>query len=155
MPKFIKMVIVFAFMSVLLFGCSVANLVVDPYTTLEFEVSNKVNPDLNGRASPVVVKVYELQSKTIFESQDFFMIYDESDKIFGPDLLSKDELSLSPGENFKYDLKMSSGSKYVGIVVAYRDIENSKWREIIELDHKGYNTHNLMVDSLSVHVKKP
>lgn len=136
----------------LLQGCTVANLVVDPYTTLDFTVSNKVNPDLNGRSSPVVVKIFELQSKTIFESQDFFMIYDESENIFGPDLVSKDELSLSPGDKLSYDLKMAPGSKYVGVLVGYRDLENAKWREVIELDHTGYKTHKLVIDKLSIYV---
>ncbi|MDO6541484.1 type VI secretion system lipoprotein TssJ [Photobacterium sanguinicancri] len=151
----IKLYLFSMLMMIFLNGCTVANLVVDPYATLKFDVSNKVNPDLNGRASPVVVKIYELQSKTIFESQDFFMIYDEADNIFGPDLVSKDTLSLSPGEELSFDIKMSPGSKYVGVVVAYRDLENAKWREIIEIDHKGYNTYKLIIDKLSIHVEKP
>lgn len=150
----IRLFVLATLMAISLNGCSVANLVVDPYTTLKFTVSNRVNPDLNGRASPVVVKIYELQSKTIFENQDFFMIYDEADNIFGPDLVSQDTLSLSPSEELSYDIKMAPGSRYVGIVVAYRDLENSKWREVIEIDHKGYNTYKLIVDKLSIHIDK-
>lgn len=56
-----------------LFGCSAANLVVDPYSDLEIAASHNINPDSNGRPSPVVVYVFELTSNTIFESQDFFL----------------------------------------------------------------------------------
>ncbi len=66
--------------SMVLFGCSAANLVVDPYSDLEITANHNINPDSNGRPSPVVVYVFELTSNTLFESQDFFSIYEESEK---------------------------------------------------------------------------
>lgn len=111
--------------SMVLFGCSAANLVVDPYSDLEITANHNINPDSNGRPSPVVVYVFELTSNTLFESQDFFSIYEESEKVLGPDLVNKYEISLTPGQKETYQASMSPKTEYLGIVAAFRDIENS------------------------------
>lgn len=139
--------------SMVLFGCSAANLVVDPYSDLEITANHNINPDSNGRPSPVVVYVFELTSNTIFESQDFFSIYEESEKVLGPDLVNKYEISLTPGQKETYQASMSPKTEYLGIVAAFRDIENSNWRQVIEVDKTGYNTYQILLEDLSLVVK--
>ncbi|HHF3017081.1 TPA: type VI secretion system lipoprotein TssJ [Vibrio diabolicus] len=139
--------------SMVLFGCSAANLVVDPYSDLEITANHNINPDSNGRPSPVVVYVFELTSNTLFESQDFFSIYEESEKVLGPDLVNKYEISLTPGQKETYQASMSPRTEYLGIVAAFRDIENSNWRQVIEVDKTGYNTYQILLEDLSLVVK--
>ncbi|ACY52700.1 type VI secretion system lipoprotein TssJ [Vibrio diabolicus] len=139
--------------SMVLFGCSAANLVVDPYSDLEITANHNINPDSNGRPSPVVVYVFELTSNTLFESQDFFSIYEESEKVLGPDLVNKYEISLTPGQKETYQASMSPKTEYLGIVAAFRDIENSNWRQVIEVDKTGYNTYQILLEDLSLVVK--
>ncbi|ELB2817192.1 type VI secretion system lipoprotein TssJ, partial [Vibrio alginolyticus] len=105
------------------------------------------------RPSPVVVYVFELTSNTIFESQDFFSIYEESEKVLGPDLVNKYEVSLTPGQKETYQASMSPKTEYLGIVVAFRDIENSNWRQVIKVDKTGYNTYQVLLEDLSLVVK--
>ncbi len=151
MKKFYQYILLL--ISMALFGCSAANLVVDPYSDLEIAASHKINPDSNGRPSPVVVYVFELTSNTIFESQDFFSIYEESEKVLGPDLVNKYEVSLTPGQKETYQASMSPKTEYLGIVVAFRDIENSNWRQVIKVDKTGYNTYQVLLEDLSLVVK--
>ncbi|MCS0308752.1 type VI secretion system lipoprotein TssJ [Vibrio diabolicus] len=139
--------------SMVLFGCSAANLVVEPYSDLEITANHNINPDSNGRPSPVVVYVFELTSNTLFESQDFFSIYEESEKVLGPDLVNKYEVSLTPGQKETYQASMSPKTEYLGIVAAFRDIENSNWRQVIEVDKTGYNTYQILLEDLSLVVK--
>ncbi|MCE9821545.1 type VI secretion system lipoprotein TssJ [Vibrio alginolyticus] len=151
MKKFYQYILLL--ISMALFGCSAANLVVDPYSDLEIAGSHNINPDSNGRPSPVVVYVFELTSNTIFESQDFFSIYEESEKVLGPDLVNKYEVSLTPGQKETYQASMSPKTEYLGIVVAFRDIENSNWRQVIKVDKTGYNTYQVLLEDLSLVVK--
>ncbi len=151
MKKFYQYILLL--ISIALFGCSAANLVVDPYSDLEIAASHSINPDSNGRPSPVVVYVFELTSNTIFESQDFFSIYEESEKVLGPDLVNKYEVSLTPGQKETYQASMSPKTEYLGIVVAFRDIENSNWRQVIKVDKTGYNTYQVLLEDLSLVVK--
>ncbi|EJE8733511.1 type VI secretion system lipoprotein TssJ [Vibrio vulnificus] len=146
--KVITTIIVF-----LLMGCSAANMVVSPYSNLEIKTGFNVNPDMNGRPSPVVVYVFELTSDTLFTSQDFFSLYENTAQTLGPDLVNKTELYLSPGQNTLYESTMKPSVEYIGIVVAYRDIENANWRKVIKVDRKGYNTYELSLDELSLAIK--
>ena len=64
--KKILCVIGFIVSAVILTSCATINAIVPPSTDLTFNVSEDINPDKSGRASPVVVKVFELSSRTIF-----------------------------------------------------------------------------------------
>ncbi|HCE2339307.1 TPA: type VI secretion system lipoprotein TssJ [Vibrio parahaemolyticus] len=141
------------FIFLVLMGCSAANLVVDPYADLEITANHNINPDSNGRPSPVVVYVFELTSNTLFESQDFFSIYEEHEKVLGPDLVNKYEISLTPGQKEIYQASMSPKTEYLGIVAAFRDIENSNWRQVIKVDKTGYNTYQISLEDLSLVVQ--
>ncbi|MFW1429611.1 type VI secretion system lipoprotein TssJ [Vibrio parahaemolyticus] len=141
------------FILLVLMGCSAANLVVDPYADLEITANHNINPDSNGRPSPVVVYVFELTSNTLFESQDFFSIYEEYEKVLGPDLVNKYEISLTPGQKEIYQASMSPKTEYLGIVAAFRDIENSNWRQVIKVDKTGYNTYQISLEDLSLVVQ--
>ncbi|TOB68436.1 type VI secretion system lipoprotein TssJ [Vibrio parahaemolyticus] len=151
MKQIYKSFLLFIFL--VLMGCSAANLVVDPYADLEITANHNINPDSNGRPSPVVVYVFELTSNTLFESQDFFSIYEENEKVLGPDLVNKYEISLTPGQKEIYQASMSPKTEYLGIVAAFRDIENSNWRQVIKVDKTGYNTYQISLEDLSLVVQ--
>ncbi|HGS4883961.1 TPA: type VI secretion system lipoprotein TssJ [Vibrio parahaemolyticus] len=151
MKQIYKSFLLFIFL--VLMGCSAANLVVDPYADLEITANHNINPDSNGRPSPVVVYVFELTSNILFESQDFFSIYEEHEKVLGPDLVNKYEISLTPGQKEIYQASMSPKTEYLGIVAAFRDIENSNWRQVIKVDKTGYNTYQISLEDLSLVVQ--
>jgi type VI secretion system protein VasD len=138
-----------------MFGCSVANYVVEPYSKLDFTVVENVNPDITGRASPVVVKLFELSSRTLFDSQDFFALYDDAEKVLGPDLISKNEFEFEPGSTFEYKISLSPGVRHAGILVAYRDIDNASWREVVDVDPTNYKTFEVHIGELAVYVGNP
>ncbi|WP_440887513.1 type VI secretion system lipoprotein TssJ [Vibrio sp. WZ-1] len=141
------------FLSMIMIGCSAANFVVKPYSDLEINSAHNINPDSNGRPSPVVFYVFELTSDTIFSNQDFFSLYENPEKVLGPDLVNKYELSLTPGSVEKYQSSMSPETEFIGLVAAFRDIENSNWRQVIKVDKTGYNTYEILIDDLSLVVK--
>lgn len=87
-----------------------------------------VNPDAGGRPSPVVVRVYQLQSEAKFAEADFFALFDTEQQVLGEDLLSREEITLAPGERKRLRLEVKDGVKFIGAVAAYRDIRNSRWR---------------------------
>ncbi|RCU52741.1 MULTISPECIES: type VI secretion system lipoprotein TssJ [Corallincola] len=134
-----------------LVGCQAVNAVVEPYTYLNFHVADDSNPDAKGRPSPVVVKVYELSSRTVFDSQDFFTLYDEPESVLGPDLLVKDEFEFEPGAVSEFKMKINPNVRYAGVLVAYRDIENAKWREVIEIDTTAYDDLDVYIEELAVY----
>jgi type VI secretion system protein VasD len=95
---------------------------------LSFVIDANVNPDASGRPSPVVVRIYELKSLAAFNRADFFSLYEKDREQLGPDLVNRDELPLMPGGKPQALTTLKSDTRYLGIVVAFRDIERARWR---------------------------
>ncbi|MDH2432934.1 type VI secretion system lipoprotein TssJ [Pokkaliibacter sp. MBI-7] len=134
----------------LLSGCSTVNSVVPPSTDLDFKVSKQVNPDPSGRASPLVVRIYELSSRSVFDSQDFFALYDNPDQVLSQDMLSKDELVLEPGSKKTVTLRLDRKTRYIAVMAAFRDIENARWRDVVVADPEGYDDFDVNIEKLSI-----
>ena len=138
----------------LVLGCTTMNKIVPPPTDLIINVSKSVNPDTSERPSPVVMKIFELSSRTIFDTQDFFSLYDTPEKILGPDLLKKDELELQPDSVQQYKMSLNRNTRYVGVVVAYRNIDQARWRAVIEVDPTGYDDINVNVEAIATYMRE-
>src|SRR3984957_3959584 len=91
-------------------------------THAELIVSADVNPDASGRASPVVVRFYQLRNDGEFNAADFFGVYEKEKEALGASLVSREEYVLAPGENRKLDLPLNGDTRFIGVVAAYRDI---------------------------------
>lgn len=93
----------------------------------------KVNPDINGRASPLVTRFYELKSLSVFNSADFFTLYEQDVAVLGDELLARDELRFQPGEEKQVSRELQPDTRFIGVIGAYRDIENATWRKSLEV----------------------
>jgi type VI secretion system protein VasD len=114
-------------------GCSsTARRVPVPYA-IELSADERVNPDANGRPSPIQITIYELSSSTAFGSRDFFALQSDAQGALGKELLNTDQMVLRPGETKTLQYPGSSEARMVGIVAAYRDLEQSQWRLVVEL----------------------
>ncbi|MBH9390326.1 type VI secretion system lipoprotein TssJ [Pseudomonas aeruginosa] len=121
----------------LLAGCSPRS----PYsrlTKLDLALSagERVNPDLNGRPSPVVVRLFELKPPVAFETADFFSLYERPKETLDPDRVTSEELELRPGERVELKLSVGEGSRYVGVLAAYRDLGEASWRYVVPVTAK-------------------
>ena len=118
----------------LLSGCSSLS----PYSTLTklnltLTASDQLNPDLHGRPSPVVVRLIELKHPVAFENADFFSLYERAKDSLAPDLVASEELEMRPGETVSLKLSVEEGSRYVGVLAAYRDLSGSQWRYVVKV----------------------
>ncbi len=95
-----------------------------------------VNPDIRGRASPVVLKFYELKSLAAFDAADFFSIFDSEQKTLGTELLNSEVFQLRPGERLKFDRPLQPEARYIAVVAAFRDLERSQWRASAAIPEK-------------------
>ena len=152
--KTIKMLVVLWLSFSVLAGCQAVYATFPPSTKLHFRVAQDINPDLDGRPSPVIIKVYELASKTVFENQDFFALYDNPDAILRTDLLKKDELVFEQGQRSEYRMALQPATRAVAVVVAYRDIEGARWRAVVDVKPTGYDDFYVYVDKLAVYIRE-
>jgi len=134
-------------------GCSMMNFFVTPSTTLNFVAAKNLNPDMETRPSPVVVKVFELASRGPIETADFFSLYSDYEEILGPELLNKEELVFNPGQRLSYKRELNKNTRFIAVLVAYQDIENSRWRDVIAVDPKAYDDFSVYLEKLSVFIR--
>ncbi|WP_434607389.1 type VI secretion system lipoprotein TssJ [Pseudomonas sp. R1-7] len=113
---------------------------------LTLTASDQLNPDLNGRPSPVVVRLFELTHPVAFENADFFSLYDRARESLAPDLVTSEELELRPGETVTLRLDIAGGGRYVGVLAAYRDLPRTQWRHTLPVAAAGVTEANLMLD---------
>lgn len=152
--KLIKTMLLVGFSLFVLAGCQAVYATFPPSTKLHFRVAADINPDFDGRPSPVIIKVYELASKTVFENQDFFALYDNPETVLRTDLLKKDELVFEPGQRNEYRMALQPATKAVALVAAYRDIEGARWRAVVDVKPTGYDDFYVYVDKLAVYIRE-
>ncbi|VVP52713.1 type VI secretion system lipoprotein TssJ [Pseudomonas fluorescens] len=136
---------------VLLTGCSSLS----PYSkvtklNLKLTASDQLNPDLNGRPSPIVVRLFELKHPVTFENADFFSLYERAKESLAPDLVASEELELRPGETVELKLSVEEGSRYVGVLAAYRDLPETKWRYTVQITPVEVSDADLTLDSAGI-----
>jgi type VI secretion system protein VasD len=127
----------------------------------ELIVSGDVNPDASGRASPVVVRVYQLRNDGEFNGADFFSVYEKEKETLGASLVSREEYVLAPGESRKLELPLNAETRFIAVVAAFRDIRTARWRAIsrppekklTDLLRKGGITVRLDKDNVTLAVK--
>jgi len=117
----------------LLVGCSSGPTLVQG--TIKAEPA--VNPDRGGRPSPIVVRVYELKAVAAFNGADFFALYDKEQETIGGDLVGREEFLLQPSESRQYRRQFQPDTKFIGVIGAYRDLEQSRWRQVMPVPAKG------------------
>ncbi|MBT2971051.1 MAG: type VI secretion system-associated lipoprotein [gamma proteobacterium symbiont of Ctena orbiculata] len=113
----------------LLMGCSSVSTI-----TVTMSAASGVNPDINSRPSPIVARIYELKSLSVFNNADFFNLFEQDVALLGEEMLMRDELHFQPGEVKMLERDLQPDTRYVGVIGAYRDIENAAWRRSIEID---------------------
>ncbi|WP_338545497.1 type VI secretion system lipoprotein TssJ [Pseudomonas benzopyrenica] len=118
----------------LLLGACASQKALEP-TRLDLSLNGgeDLNPDLNGRPSPLVIRLIELKNPVGFENAEFFSLYENARQTLAPDWVAEEEVELRPGESRELKLRVQDDSRYVGIYGAYRNLAGSQWRRVIQL----------------------
>lgn len=143
-----------AVIGVMLAGCAdvpIPFMKPDP-TVVEAKVvaSPQANPDARKRPSPVVVRVYELKSRAQFDSADFISLYERDKDVLGSDLVVRDEFVLKPGETKDVNRKTQPDTKFLAVLVGFRDLEKSRSRAIAAVEANKTNRWVIKIEPLTV-----
>ena len=133
----------------LLVGCASAP---DPAEVdLKVVASAGLNPDLEGRPSPVVMQIYKLRGADAFNNARFFELYDDAQQVLGQDYVGVSEVEMSPDSERTLSIEgMTVDTRYVGILAAYRDIDEARWRAVVATPADARITVNVMLDDLKL-----
>jgi type VI secretion system protein VasD len=101
---------------------------------IDLSLADAVNLDGIGRASPTQVWIFELKSVKTFNSGDYFALTSADGKTpMDADVVARDEFILRPSDIKSINRNINPETKYIGVIVGYRDLPNSVWRTSIQL----------------------
>lgn len=111
---------------------STSSQLASPYV-IQVQADKGINVAVDGQPSPVQVTVYELKSQQGFEHGDFFSLFEQPRELLAQDLLHMEQFVLQPGGEKRIARPGNVQARWVGIVVAYREIERMQWRSVADL----------------------
>ena len=95
-----------------------------------------VNPDSGGRASPVVVRFFQLKTDAEFAGAQFFALYDNEKAVLNAALIAREEYTLTPGQTMQLQIPLSADTRFFGVLAAYRD-PNALWHMVVPASAKS------------------
>jgi type VI secretion system protein VasD len=121
---------------------------------LTISAADDINPDAAGRASPVVLRIYQLAAGTQFQAADFFQLFEKETPTLGADLVGREEVTVQPGSTRKMAITLKPNAQTIGIAASFRDIDRAAWRAAIDVPPNKTTKLKAEVQKLQVTVAK-
>lgn len=88
--------------------------------------SAKLNPNHNGRPSPLQLRIYQLSNDTLFKNTDFFQLLDNDTQVLANDLKKKKQMTVYPGQNVNQEsIVLDRKTNYIGLLGDFRDSDRA------------------------------
>jgi type VI secretion system protein VasD len=98
---------------------------------------NDINPDAAGRASPLLLRFYQLRNVSKFYGADFFSLYENDQEALGTTLVRMDEIMLTPNSQVTRSSKPEGDTQFFGAFAAFRDVGSAQWRGAAAIEAAG------------------
>jgi type VI secretion system protein VasD len=86
-----------------------------------------MNPNAQGRASPVVVRIFDLKAVKAFEAADYPALFERPGEALKDDLVAQEEFVLRPGEIRHRDRILGPQVQALGVAAAFREMATANW----------------------------
>ena len=114
------------------------------------QATASANPDARKRASPLVVRIYELKSSAAFEAADFLSLYERDQATLAAEMGAREEFTLRPGDSKPWEKPAGADVRYIGVLAAYRDIEHARWKAIVPVKANARNAVTIRADDITI-----
>ena len=135
-------------------GCGNATMKVksamgfDTKMRLVLHARSDLNPDHTGRPSPLIVRIYELRTPTLFERADFIDLFERDEEILGVDLIARHEVRrLTPGDNRVEDLVLSDEARYVAVFAEFTRYQDASHGLMVPVDLHGSARYHVSIEA--------
>jgi len=139
---------------ILLFGCmSTAEKKID--FSYNITASSDINPDIQGRPSSVVVRIFQLTNKLNFENASYDELLGSEYNALGTEFINLDEYLIDPDTKTEIELKISENTTFIGVAVGYRSVDMVTWRTVMSVPEQSFwrdSGLEIKVERLSVRV---
>lgn len=134
-------------------GCSSPPKPVVTTVAGSIEASPRLNPSINQRPSPLLMRVYELRTPAAFSNADFMALYQSDQAALATDIVAREEFMLQPGENRAVRKTLAADTRYIGVLGIYRNLEKATWRAVVPVQVGKAQTLTVKAGELAVTVE--
>lgn len=104
---------------------------------LDFTAREALNTDArenNTMSEPVLVRVYQLRDRSLFDKSVYRQLVKDDEATLGADLLASRDLVIKPGGDATLDVPMDKDAEFVAVVALFRhpDMQKNSWRQVLE-----------------------
>ncbi|QBM22774.1 type VI secretion system lipoprotein TssJ [Citrobacter arsenatis] len=104
---------------------------------LDFTAREALNTDFrenNSLSESVVVRVYQLKDRKIFDKMVYQQLLKDGDSILKADLLASRDVVLKPGGDTNLNMPMEDNAQYIAVVGLFRhpDMIDNTWKMVIQ-----------------------
>lgn len=104
---------------------------------LDFTARETLNTDAresNSLSEPVVVRIYQLKDRKVFDKTVYQQLLKEGDTILKDDLLASRDVVVKPGGDASLDLPLEADAQFVAVIGLFRhpDMESNTWKQVLE-----------------------
>ena len=103
----------------------------------KISATTDVNPNAEGRPSPIHVRVLQLKEEGAFLAGDFWALVDNEQQILGPSLVQRLEYDLAPGESKEFELKIAPEARVLAVMAEFANYRNAQWRVVAQAPNKS------------------
>lgn len=121
-------------------------------THIELVINSQkeLNHDVKNISSPLMLIFYELESAEKFSKFDYWDLLDKSGEKLSSDLVSQTKQIILPNQEQTYKIVFDNRTKFLGVIGKFRDVKNSNWKYVINLDKNTYNYKELVVQDYTI-----
>ncbi|MFT7559576.1 MAG: type VI secretion system protein VasD [Flavobacteriales bacterium] len=118
---------------------------------INFSARDDINPDVDGRASPVVIRLLKLEDNRQIYREEFLNLYEDSKARLGSDLIGTVVLrELAPSEQRQELIDLTPSVRYIGLLAEFVDYENAKPILVLEIDPHKKNKFDVVIKHLEL-----
>lgn len=141
-------------MITLLSGCSFWRQEdITPQLFLKIKAASNINPNVEGKPSPIEIRVYQLSDSQAFEQAEFIQLYNDAQGVLKAEVLLTRELaSLLPSEERNETLPLASETKYIGVIAGFADYREAKNKAIYQPMVLGSSAINIVLDGINLSI---
>lgn len=103
----------------------------------KISAATDVNPNAQGRPSPIHVRVLQLKEESAFLAGDFWALADNEQQLLGSSLVQRLEYDLVPGESKEFELKIAPDARVLAVMAEFADYRNAQWRVVTQAPNKS------------------
>ncbi len=133
-------------------GCASLFEVDPPWLRATLQAASDLNPDPQGRPSPLVFRLYELKSTNVFDNSDFFSLYEKDAAVLGEAMVAKQAFQIEPGETRELTRELQPATRHIGLIAAYRKLDKARWRATVATPPDQTTAVTIRLKALAIEV---